>query len=187
MIGETILSVLGILNPLRWLKVLFDHFRRPRLEIYYDSAETYHKAHDVGFAGILGNFVHVMVKNCGRTVVKKCVGELKSIELLSDGEFKKIPLYRHVMQLKWAHESDYYSKDIEPGDSIRLDVCYVHKGIDTVHFFTKKYPCGNMTDFPPGKFKIKIRIKSDNTKSIERNFIVTYTPGNIKNLKLKNI
>ena len=62
----------------------------------------------------------------------------------------------------------------------------MHQGYDILHFFTDKYPCGSQTDFPPGKYKIKIRIKSDNTKDADKEFIVEYKVGEFNSLSIDN-
>jgi monoamine oxidase len=38
----------------------------------------------------------------------------------------------------------------------RLDVCYAHEGHSELHFFCEKLARGIQTDFPPGRYKIKI-------------------------------
>jgi len=181
-----ILSILSILNPVSWVKKGVVCLRRPRLEIYYDPDETYHQALDIGFNRVLGNFAHVMVRNNGKNVARNCIGELRRIEVLKETRFQNVREYRHIMKLKWAHEKDFASKDIEPDIPRRLDVCYIHKGYDTVHFFTEKYPSGNRTDFPPGEYKIKIKVKSDNAKGVEKEFIVKYDAGKFDSLVIDN-
>jgi len=169
------------------VKKLMKYFDSPRLEIYYDPAETYHKAHDLSFGRILGNFAHVMVKNKGRGVAKNCMGELVSIEELKNKTYQSVPGYRKIMQLKWAHEKDFSPQDIEKGRPRRLDVCFVHEGYDIVHFFTKKSPTGNQTDFPPGIYEVEIGVKSDNSESARNSFIVRYEAGKINSLRIEDI
>ena len=108
---EIIFTILGFLNPVNLVKKIFDYFNRPRLEIYYDPSEIYHKVRDLSFRGVLGNFAHVMVRNNGKKTAKNCVGELRSIQLFKDNKFQKIPEYRNIMRLKWAHEKDFYPID----------------------------------------------------------------------------
>jgi hypothetical protein len=183
---EIISTILGILNPISLIAKVITHLNRPQLEIYYDPKETYHKARDLSFNGILGNFGHVMVRNNGQCVAKNCAGELRGIEIYQNNGFQKATGYRNIMTLKWAHEKDFYPRDIDKDSPRRLDVCYVHQGFDILHFFTEKYPSGNQTDFPPGKYKIKIRIKSDNAKSTEKEFIINYEAGRFESLEIKN-
>lgn len=186
MIG-IILTILGILNPVKLIKKIVNYSNRPRLEIYYDPAQTYHKARDLSFGGVLGNFAHVMVRNSGRNVAKNCVGELRTIQLFRNNKFQNISEYRNIMTLKWAHERGLYPVDLETDPPRRLDVCYVYQGYDILHFFTEKYPSGNQTDFPPGEYKIKIRIKSDNAQTVEKEFIVEYDTGQFDSLRIKNV
>ncbi len=176
--------LLGWISPGVWLKKVYDWLMRPSLEIYYDPEQTYLEAIDRSFHDTVGLFVHVMIRNNGKTPARNCIGELRRIEVFSSGKFNDVREYRNIMQLKWAHEDTYAPKDIDPGDSKRLDVCYVHQGIDVLHFFTKKYPSGNQTDFLPGTYKITIRIKSENTKNIDGTFVVKYNAGNFRSLKI---
>ncbi|MFH1661910.1 MAG: hypothetical protein ABIA02_02340 [Candidatus Falkowbacteria bacterium] len=180
---EWLSTLLEFINPAK----IIGFFKRPKLEIYYDEKETYHKVPDLTYNGILGNFGHVMVRNTGKTVAKNCVGKLRLIELYKDNKFQAVPEYRNVMDLKWAHEEDFYPKDIEPDDNIRLDLCYVHDGHNIIHFFTKKYPGGNQTDFLPGLYKVKIKVNSDNAKSIEKYFKVEYKSGDFNSFKIDDI
>jgi hypothetical protein len=179
----TVLGVFSILNPIAFVKKICQYFKRPRLEVYYDSAETYHKARDVDFGGILGNFSHVMVRNRGKDTAENCVGELRRIEEWKNGKFQPVPTYKNIMRLKWAHEKDWSPKDVEDVP-IRLDVAYVHQGYDTLHFFTEKYPSGNQTDFPPGNYKVRIRVKCDNAGGVEKDFLVKYDAGIFDSLEI---
>lgn len=178
---------LNIINPLNLLKALISYINKPNLEIYYDPNETYHKARDISFDGVLGNFAHVMVRNNGKYLAKNCVGQLRSIKKFINGEFQDVPEYRNIMTLKWAHEKDFSPKDIDKDSPRRLDVCYVHEGYDVLHFFTEKFPSGNQTDFPPGLYKIKIRVSCDNANSSEKEFIVRYEAGNFNSLRIENV
>ncbi len=159
--------------------------QRPILELYYDKKERYHYVRDLSNSGIMGLFVHVMVRNTGKSVARRVKGELVKIQQLQENKYIDLSnIYRNTMQLKWAHEDNYQYKDLQPDDKVRLDVCYVHDGIDIMHFFTKKYPGGNQTDFLPGKYEITIRIVSENAKSITGKFIVEYNAGDFNSLKI---
>ena len=76
---EIISTILGVLNPINLIKIVINYFNRPQLKIYYDPNETYHKARDLSFNGVLGNFAHVMVRNDGKNAAKNSIGELRSI------------------------------------------------------------------------------------------------------------
>ena len=180
-------TITGWLNPINWIIRVMKYIRRPQLGIYYDPKETYYKANDYGFNGRLGLFCHVMVKNKGKMVARNCVGDLKTIEKRINNTYEKIPSYVCVMRLKWAHEKDFTSKDIDPDVPRRLDVCYVHKGFDTIHFFTEKYPSGNTTDFLPGKYKIRIRVKGQNISTVEKDFLISYRAGEFNSLRIDNV
>ncbi len=169
------------------VKRLMKHRNKARLKIYYDPAETYHKLRDLSFRGTVGNFAHVMVKNKSRSVAKNCIGELMGIKELKGNQYLRVPGFRNIAQLKWAHEPDFSPKDIDRDSPRRLDLCYVHQGYDILHFFTKKYPTGNQTDFPPGIYKVEIGVKSDNSKSVRNSFIVRYEAGKFNSLKIEDI
>ena len=179
-------TILGWLNPISWIQKGLIYISRPQLEVYYDPRETYHKARDLGFNNVLGLFCHVMVRNKGKKTAQGCVGELKNIEGLKEGKFQNISEYRNIMCLKWAHEKDFSSKNIDTDTPRRLDVCYVHEEFDTLHFFTEKYPSGNQTDFLPGKYKIKVRIKCENASTVEKEFIIQYKAGEFDSLRIEN-
>lgn len=185
MMESLLIAILGYINPLK----IIAYFRKPKLEIYYDAKETYHKAIDIAFNNVMTNWGHVMVRNKGKGKItaKNCVGKLQSIKLLKNNKFHIVPEYKNVMTLKWAHEEDFSPKDIEPNSSIRLDLCYIHESYDIIHFFTKKYSSGNQTDFPSGIYKIKIKINCDNAKSAENYFTVELKSGDFNSLKIDNI
>jgi hypothetical protein len=182
---EWILTILGWFNPINLIGIITNLFTQPKLEIYYDKNETYHKVKDLSFNRITGNFAHVMVKNKGRRTAANCIAELRSIEIQNNGTYQHIPEYRKIMRLKWAHEIDFMPKDIETDIPRRLDVCYVHQGYDIIHFFTEKYATGNQTDFQPGKYRISIKVKCDNAKSVDKVFIITYQRGNFDSLEIR--
>lgn len=73
---------------------------RAWLKIYYDAAETYHKAQDRGFGDMMGNFGHVMVKNKSKSVAKNCIGELLAIKELKGNQCVRVPGFRNIAQLK---------------------------------------------------------------------------------------
>lgn len=183
---ELILIIISWLNPWNIYKKVKERICGPKLCIYYDSKETYYKAKDLSFEGIEGLFTHVMVKNTGKEKAKNCLGQLINVKRKEDKQYKAIPEYRNIMRLKWAHEKGFVTKDIYPDMPARLDVAYVHRGYDILHFFTEKYPAGTQTDFLPGEYKIKIRVTSDNTKSTDREFIVRYTGGQYESLSISD-
>ncbi len=163
---------------------------RPRLEVYFDPSKTYHDAPDKSFGGIKGIFVHVMVANRGRTTAKQCRGLLTEVHVEEPaGSIKPAPLFRNPVELHWAHEPlECFAKDILPDDPepTRLDVCYAHEGYAELHFFCEKRPRGIQTDFPPGRYKVEIRVRSEDGTTCSRKFLITFD-GNCHNLHMKQL
>lgn len=161
---------------------------RPRLELYFDPAMTYHVAPDLAFGRIRGMFTHVMVVNPGRKTASKCRGLLSEVHAeTSLGAFAPAPLFKNPVELHWAHEPlDCFTKDIPPNEPTRLDVCYAHEGYPELHFFCEKRPRGVQTDFPPGRYKIRIRVRSDDGATCSRRFLVAFD-GNFRNVYLEQL
>jgi hypothetical protein len=161
---------------------------RPSLELYFDPAMTYHVVPDLGVGGISGMFAHVMVVNHGRKVASKCRGLLSEVHAeTSLGAFKAAPLFKNPVELHWAHEPlDCFAKDIPPHEPTRLDVCYAHEGYRMLHFFCEKLPRGIQTDFPPGRYKIRIRVRSEDGATCSRRFLVAFD-GNFRSVYLEQL
>lgn len=53
---------------------LHQYWRRPRLGVYSDAAETYHVRAVIDANGAPGYFCHVMVANDSREVARSCQG-----------------------------------------------------------------------------------------------------------------
>jgi hypothetical protein len=168
-----------------WLRNLV---RKLRLELYYDPKLTYHVAHDLGSGGIKGMFAHVMVVNRGRDTASKCRGILSEVySETTNGGFEPAPLFNNSVELHWAHEPlDCFTKDIHSNQPTRLDVCYAHEGHSVLHFFCEKLARGVQTDFPPGRYKIKINVRSDGGATCSRRFLVAFD-GNFQRLCLEQL
>lgn len=161
---------------------------RPRLELYFDPAMTCHTATDLAFSGAQGMFLHVMVVNRGRKSVKKCRGLLAQVYAETrPGVFEAAQPFHNPVELHWAHEPiDCFIKDIPPDEPTRLDVCYAHESNPMLHFFCEKRPRGVQTDFPPGKYKIRIRICSEEGAMCSRRFLIAFD-GNFRKLYLEQL
>jgi hypothetical protein len=161
---------------------------KPRLEMYFDRTMTYHVASDLAFGGIKGMFAHVMVVNHGRKTASNCRGLLSEVHAeTSLGAFEPAPLFKNPVELHWAHEPlECFAKDIPPHEPTRLDVCYAHEGYPMLHFFCEKLPRGIQTDFPPGRYKIRIRVRSDDGPTCSRRFLVAFD-GNFRNIYLEQL
>lgn len=177
------LSWTAIKDVVGWV---WNRYSRARLELYFDRSKTYHVAPDLAFGGVCGMFVHVMVVNRGRMPAKKCTALLAEVHVeTSPGAFEPVPLFRNPVELHWAHEPlDCFSKSIPPDEPTRLDVCYAHEGYQELHFFCEKRPRGVQTDFPPGKYKIRILVRSKEGTTCSRSFLITFD-GNFQNLFLE--
>jgi hypothetical protein len=161
---------------------------RPRLKLYFDPDQTYHVARDLAFGRLNGMFVHVMLINRGRIEAKKCTALLAEVHgETSPGAYRAMPLFNNPVELHWAHEPvECFTKDIPPNEPTRLDVCYAHEGRPELHFFCEKRPRGVQTDFPPGRYKIKIQVRSEDGITCSRRFLVAYD-GNFRNLYMEEL
>jgi len=170
-------SILGLLNPLNWGERGWKYFRRPKLRVYFDPNETHHTRTLANLGGIPGFFCHLMVSNDGKETAKKCQGRLIEVSIREpDGEFRPHPDFVNPVVLKWAREPDFGPRDIDPDLPRRLDLCCAAQSIPGIlSFFTHKRPSGNRTDFPPGTYRVKIRIDAENATRSDGTFIVSYT------------
>jgi len=55
-----------------WVPSLWRFARRPRLRVYFDAAQTYMIRTVTDAGGVPGYFCHVMVRNDGLDVARKC-------------------------------------------------------------------------------------------------------------------
>jgi len=121
----------------------------------------------------------VMVKNEGKEIAKNCRGRIINIQIEGDsGNFIKHNMFSAPMILKWAHESDYEPRNIEPDLPRRLDLCLgMQAHPNNLFIFTIHKPDGKQTVYPPGKYRVKIRVDSDNASSVDQHFIIDYKSG----------
>jgi hypothetical protein len=170
------------------LGLVWNLFSRPRLKLYFDQKMTYHVVPDLAVGGIRGMFAHVMVVNPGRKTATKCRALLSEVHTeASLGAFEAAPFFKNPVELHWAHEPlDCFTKDIPPNEPTRLDVCYAHEGVPQLHFFCEKRPRGVQTDFPPGRYKIEIRVRSENGATCSQRFLVAFD-GNFRNVHLEQL
>lgn len=168
--------------------LVWNRISRPNLKLYFDPAMTYHVVPDEAVGRIRGMFAHVIVVNRGRKIARKCMGLLSEVHAESSlGAFEPAPLFRNPVELHWAHEPvDCFTKDIPPHEPTRLDVCYAHEGRSELHFFCDKRPRGVQTDFPPGRYKIRIRVRTEEGATCSRRFLVEYD-GNFRSVHLEQL
>src|SRR5438046_8360291 len=62
-----------------WVPSLWRFARRPRLRVYFDAAQTYMIRTVTDAGGVPGYFCHVMVRNDGLDVARKCRGRLRAV------------------------------------------------------------------------------------------------------------
>ncbi len=173
---EWVISLSKLLNPLNLIEKAWRYFRRPKLRLYFDPDETYHTRTVVDMGGALGFFCHLMVSNDGNQIAKNCRGRLIEVSIPdSNGQFRCHPDFVNPVVLKWAHETDFGPKGIEPDIPRRLDLCYAVQSMPGVlRFFTPKLPTGNRTDFPPSTYCVRVRVDAENAASVDRTFIISY-------------
>lgn len=173
---ELILSILNFLNPLAWINKIIKYSKRPKLCVYYDANETYRTKGIAELNNTPGFFCHLMVKNNGKENAHNCRARVIDIQIEDEnGNFRKHEKFSAPMVLKWAHEDDYSPKDIETDLPRRLDLCVgmqVHP--NNLLIFTELKHDGNSKIYPPGRYKFKIRVDSENAKTIDRYFIVEF-------------
>ena len=176
---ELIFSILSFLNPFAWIGKGIKYYRRPKLVVYYDANETYRTRDVIDRNNTPGFFCHVMVKNDGKEIATNCRGRVIDIQIEDEaGNFRKHEKFSAPMVLKWAHENDFNPKDIEHDLPRRLDLCFgLQVQPDKLSIFTDSKPDGNLKVYPPGRYKIKIRIDSKNAKTVDRYFIVDFKCG----------
>ena len=157
---------------------------KPKLKIYFDKNETYHNLPIVNIAPVKnGIFVHAMVKNLTKTLAQNCYGELIEVQEYKNERYSKVREFTAPVILKWAHEDIGKKLNIDNDVPRRLDICHTIDGFDHFLFMTQGGPTGVKTNFPKGEYKIKIRVKGDNTDFSYGEFLINFD-GNWNNIKL---
>jgi hypothetical protein len=146
---------------------LYKWYRRPKLSIVFDPNKTYDKAFDRSVSRN-GLFLHLLVRNSGKTVAKNCRATvLEVLHATSGGKYASFPKYSSPVELHWAHMPlECLTLDVDKEIPRKLDICYAHENDDLLHLFCPKFPRGVQTDFPPGKYKFSVRVTSDNAKAV---------------------
>jgi len=157
------------------------------LKIYYDKNETYHRVPIANISPIRnGLFLHVMVRNEEERIAKDCYGELIEVQEKRDGTYSKVPTFTAPVILKWAHEDIDKKIDIDNEIPRRLDICHTIEGYDNLIFMTSGGPRGIQTQFPKGKYKIKVRVRGENTEFSYGEFLIDFD-GNWRNIKINTL
>ena len=120
-----------------------------------------------------------MVKNEGKEIARNCRGRLIGLQIEDEsGNFINHDMFSAPMVLKWAHENDFESKDIEPDLPRRLDLCYgMQVQPNNLFIFTIHKPDGNLKIYPPGRYNVKIRVDSQNASTVDQHFMVDFKAG----------
>ncbi len=173
---ELLLSILNFLNPFFWINKVIKYYKRPKLVVYYDANETYHLRGIAELNNVQGFFCHLMVKNDGKEIAKNCRARLIDVQIEGkNGNFTKHKMFSAPMILKWAHEKDFNPKNIENDIPRRLDICYgIQTQNNSLFIFTEHNSDGNLKIYPPGKYKFKVRIDSENAKTVDGCFAVEF-------------
>lgn len=160
---------------------------KAKLKIYYDKKETYHNLPILNINPVKnGMFLHVMVKNERKLLAKNCYAELIDVHEFKDEKYFKVKTFTAPVILKWAHEDFNKKLDIDNDIPRRLDICHIIDDFNYFLFMTSGGPRGIQTKFLSGKYKIKVRVKGDNTDFSYGEFSIDFD-GNWKNIKIDNI
>lgn len=170
-----ITAILGLLNPLKWVKEGWKYLRQPKLRVYFDPDKTYLTVAVANRGGAPGFFCHLMVGNDGKETARNCQAKLVKVSTReSDGGYRPHPDFVNAVVLKWAHEPDLQPRDIDPDLPKRLDLCYAVQSIpDVFSFFMHKVPTGNRTDFPAGTYRVTVCVDAENAARIDRTFVIS--------------
>jgi hypothetical protein len=152
--------------------------RRSPLRVYFDPASTYQQ-HDSGDPGGLpGYFCHLMVRNEGRAPARSCRGRLLEVSVQNpDGSTSPAPGFFAPVFLKWAREPDFEARDVGGDQPRRLDLCFaLASAPDQLRFFAPPSPSGVLI-FPPGVYRVSVRVTADGVRPVHAVFRVDFTRG----------
>ena len=154
-------------------------WRRPVLRIEFDESKTYDIRAIIDRGGTRGRFCHFIVYNDGRrgrAPARNARARLMAVaSLTAFGEPRPAAGFVAPRTLKWANELDLSPRDIEPDVPRRADLCYAVRGDPNVYFFVGPVNVGVQTVFPPGRYRVRVRVDADNALSTEGVFDVTHT------------
>ena len=102
---------------------------------------------------------HFIVYNEGRTPARNAQARLMCVDRLTEfGEPRPETGFTAPRTLKWANEVDFNTRDIEPDEPRRADLCYAVEGESVMHFFAGRVGVGVQTLFPPGRYRVRVRV-----------------------------
>lgn len=148
---------------------------RPKLQVYFDAGATY-QTRDV--EGAAGYFCHVMVRNPGRAPARNCRGRLFEVGVRkADGSTAPAPEFPGPTLLKWEREPDFGPRDVESDRPRRLDLCFALAAApDQLRFPAPPSPSGVLI-FPPGVYRVRLRVTADDMRPADAAFRVDFTRG----------
>ena len=148
---------------------------RPKLQVYFDAGATY-QTRDV--EGAAGYFCHVMVRTASRATARNCRGRLFEVGVRkADGSIAPAPEFLGPTLLKWAREADFGPRDVEADRPRRLDLCFALAAApDQLRFPAPPNPSGVLI-FPPGVYRVRLRVTADDMRPADATFRVDFTRG----------
>lgn len=180
MLSEILGAIPLVSSVVRWWK-------RPKLFVRFERNQTYQESFDQS-VGQFGMFLHLMVRNEGKTNADKCEALVLEINEQDDkGNFSPCVGYKGPVKLHWAHQPlDCFEIDVDTDFPRRLDVCYVHKNDSNLHLFCERFPRGEQIDFTPGTYEFKIRVSAKNAKNTYATVVVKWS-GHYPDIKMKQV
>lgn len=151
---------------------------RPRLSVYFDPASTYQTQAVDDAGGAAGYFCHVMVRTTGRVAAQTCRGRMLEVRVRNgDGSTGPAPGFPAPMFLKWAREPDFGPRNVEANQPRPLDLCFtLASAPDQLRFSAPPSPSGVLI-FPPGVYRVKVRVTADDTRAADGVFLIDFTRG----------
>jgi len=174
-VGLSWLSWGTLLEALRWAKELvaslLQRSRRPKLRLSFAAEASYHTRTIADEGGIRGFFCHVRVENRGKVPAEACRGRAIRLDVYdhAQGRFEEHENFISPVVLKWAHQHDYGPRRIDPDTPANLDLCYTREpdADNRLILFTPQAPDGNQKHFPPGIYRVKVRVDAANAKTVD--------------------
>src|SRR4029077_5108561 len=128
--------------------------------------------------GAAGYFCHVMVRTTGRVAAQTCRGRLLEVVVGSaNGSTVPAPGFLAPMFLKWAREPDFGPRNVEANQPRPLDLCFtLASATEPPRLSAPPSPSGVLI-FPPGVYRVKVRVTADDTRAADGVFLIDFTRG----------
>ncbi len=144
------------------------------LRLLVDPRRTYEKA---SVQGGVARFGHVIVHNMAPVAARDCRGTLLFVDRLTPEGYQRIKEFRRPQRLRWANvEPDPWAPLEIPARSNRerLDVFYTLEGDQTLHLATPRGRIGVQTDFPPGAYRVVVRVEGRGVLPTTETFVIEH-------------